>query len=59
MPTKKYAIVYHEISNNPMKFEYFMGDLEQAKRFADKKADQGYLPVYIIETETEEVVYDV
>lgn len=58
MQIRKYAVVYHEISKEPLEYKFFMEDLDDAIRFAHKKADEGYLPVYILDNETEEVVYD-
>ena len=58
MQIRKYAVVYHKISKEPLAYKFFMEDLDDAIRFADNKADEGYLPVYILDNETEEVIYD-
>lgn len=55
---RKYSVVYFSIVDSK-EHHYRTNNYEEALRVGENKASLGYLPVYILDNETEEVVLDI
>lgn len=59
MPVEKYTVVFYTISHKPEEGQYNTDEYTRALYIANRKAAEGFLPVYIVDNELEEVVLDV
>ena len=59
MPIEKYTVVFYTISHKPEEGQYNTDEYSRALYVANRKAEEGFLPVYIVDNELEEVVLDV